>query len=91
MLDIIYTTKFKKEYKLIKKRGKNLNKLSYILDKICIQEDLPEKNMDHYLTGSYNGCRECHIEPDWLLIYSIDIENNKLWLLRTGTHADLFE
>ncbi len=91
MLEIIYTTKFKKEYKIVKKRRKNLEKLSYIIEKLRVLEKLPDKNRDHNLTGNYIGCRECHIEPDWLLIYSIDLENNKLRLFRTGSHSDLFD
>ncbi|OGI00596.1 MAG: hypothetical protein A2Y25_07570 [Candidatus Melainabacteria bacterium GWF2_37_15] len=91
MLEQVRTNKFKKEVKLAQKRSKNMEKLKTVVLKLLFGESLEEKYRDHNLTGNYNGCRECHIEPDWLLIYTIDLENNKLWLFRTGSHADLFE
>ena len=90
MLEVKFTSKFKKDYKLIKKRGMNINLLKEIVDKLANNIPLEEKYKDHELTGNYRGFRECHIQPDWLLIYLI--ENNKLTLTlsRTGTHSDLF-
>ena len=90
MLEIFYTNKFKKDYKLIKKRGCNLEKLANIIELLCNGCSLPEKNQDHPLTNSkeYVNVRECHISPDWLLIYRV--QGNTLQLLRTGSHSDLF-
>ena len=79
---------FKKNYKLIKKRGYDLEKLRIIITKLKNGEKLPHKNKDHLLTGNWIGHRECHIEPNWLLIYKI--EDGSLELVRTGTHSDLF-
>ena len=90
MLDIFYTTKIKKDIKLIKKRNYDLKKFDEVIDLLCENKPLPPKYLDHNLSGDYAGYRECHIEPDWLLIYRI--ENNTLTLVvfRTGTHSDLF-
>ncbi|MFT7087834.1 MAG: mRNA interferase YafQ [Rickettsiales bacterium] len=79
---------FRKDLKLMKKRGKNINKLKEIALKLIAKENLPEKNRNHQLTGNYKGFSECHIEPDWLLIYRATAQN--LILVRTGTHSDLF-
>ena len=88
MLQISFTGQFKKDYKLCKKRGCNMELLQTVIDTLVIPESLPEKNRDHNLTGNYANKRECHIQPDWLLMYRI--EGNELILYRTGTHADLF-
>lgn len=89
MLDVRYSTKFKKDVKLCSKRGYDMSKLQHVIDTLRIPEPLPAKNDDHNLTGNYAGYRECHLEPDWLLIYKqID---NELRLNRTGTHSDLFK
>lgn len=90
MLKLVTTSKFRKDYKLVKKRGYPIKILEEVLDKLLAGETLDEKYRDHALVGNYIGFRECHIQPDWLLIYSI--ENDKLILTasRTGTHADLF-
>lgn len=90
MLKLVTTSKFRKDYKLVKKRGYPIKVLEEVLDKLLTGEPLDEKYSDHALVGNYIGFRECHIQPDWLLIYSI--ENDKLILTasRTGTHADLF-
>jgi addiction module toxin, relE/stbE family len=61
------------------------------VDQLAAQQPLPEKNRDHDLTGDYIGFRECHIRPDWLLIYRVDGEQLMLFLFRTGTHSDLFD
>lgn len=90
MLDIQLTSLFKKDYRRAKRRGLDLEKLKVVIDKLCMEECLEEKHRDHALTGRYTGFRECHIEPDWLLIY--EVNQNELILIasRTGTHADLF-
>ena len=88
MLNLNTSTKFKKDYKLCMKRGYNMNLLMQIVNILRIPTTLPAKNKDHVLSGNYAGTRECHIMPDWLLIYKI--ENNDLYLIRTGTHSDLF-
>lgn len=82
------TTQFKKDIKKQKKRGKDLQKLKEIIDILVSSKPLPEKHRDHALSGNWSGWRDCHIEPDWLLIYKISIE--ELTLGRTGTHSDLF-
>lgn len=90
MLFLKTTTKFNKDLKLMKKRGYNIKKLEKIVNKLLNQEILEEKYKDHKLIGDYEGCRECHIEPDWLLIYYIENDILTLTLSRTGTHSDLF-
>ena len=81
----------KRDVKLMKKRGKNLAKLELVLDLLASQELLPDKNKDHQLRGEWQDFRECHIEPDWLLIYRIEEAELILYATATGTHADLFE
>jgi len=89
MLAVERSNRFKKDYKLMKKRGKDLQKLKSIIAKLANREKLEEKNRDHQLLGDYVHARECHIEGDWLLIYVI--LNDAIRLERTGTHSDLFE
>lgn len=89
MLKLNLTTQFKRDLKLCKKRNYNINLLNAIVDTLRIPAALPLKNKDHVLKGNYAGRRECHISPDWLLIYRID--GNEIYLDRTGTHADLFD
>lgn len=84
------TKKFQKDLKRVQRRGYDLSLLTEILKKLANGESLPEKNRDHLLTGNFNGCRECHITPDWLLVYEIYEEELLLYLTRTGTHSDLF-
>lgn len=88
MLDIRYSSKFKKDFKTCVKRHYKMDLLQQVIDTLRIPETLPLKNKDHNLSGNYIGYRECHIEPDWLLIYCY--EDNELLLYRTGTHSDLF-
>lgn len=88
MLEINATSKFKKDRKQCIKRGYNMSLLNKVVNTLCIPAPLPPANKDHGLVGNYVGRRECHIAPDWLLIYRID--GNALYLDRTGTHADLF-
>lgn len=90
MLDIVLSNRFKRDMKLAVKRGYNLALLDKVVDKLSKQEPLPPKNMDHALSGDYIGFRECHIQPDWLLVYRIDAGELILFLSRTGTHSDLF-
>ena len=84
------TKKFQKDLKRVQRRGYDLSLLTEILKKLANGESLPEKNRDHLLTGNFGGCRECHITPDWLLVYEIYEEELLLYLTRTGTHSDLF-
>lgn len=90
MLKIKYHTSFKKDYKKVVKRGYDIKLMEDIIKKLANKEQLPEKNRDHNLGGDYSGCRECHITPDWLLIYEIDNGELILYLTRTGSHSDLF-
>ena len=90
MYSIRPTTKFQKDLKRIEKRGYNISLLTEVIKKLANGEQLPEKNKDHNLPGEYGGCRECHITPDWLLIYEIADDELILYLTRTGTHSDLF-
>ena len=90
MLTLIATTQFKKDLKRIRKRGLDLNSLKFVLDTLQKKEALPLKYRDHALVGNYRGFRECHIEPDWLLIYTISNEKLILTAVRTGSHSDLF-
>lgn len=84
------TTKFQKDLKRIQKRGYNISLLTDVIHKLSDGEPLPEKHKDHALSGNFSGCRECHITPDWLLIYEIENGTLILYLTRTGTHSDLF-
>ncbi len=89
-LNIVLSNQFKRDLKLISKRGYNLDLLNSIVEKLANKVPLEAKHRDHSLTGNYIGFRECHILPDWLLIYRIDNEEILLFLSRTGTHNDLF-
>ena len=84
------TTRFQKDLKRVQKRGYSLALLTAIIKRLAEGEALPEKNKDHSLSGDYAGCRECHITPDWLLIYEVADDELILYLTRTGTHSDLF-
>lgn len=90
MLNIRYSAKFKKDYKTIMRRGYNPKLLEIVLELLCTKQALPPKYRDHPLSGNYQGHRECHITPDWLLIYKIEQGILTLTLTRTGTHSDLF-
>lgn len=89
MSTIIRTSQFKKDYKKSVKKGLNIKSLITVITKLAAGEKLPPKFKDHNLLGKYNKCRECHIDPDWLLIYQIT--ETELTLIRTGTHSELFE
>ena len=88
--DIVWTTQFKKDYKLAVKRKLDISLLDDVIRALSRGEALPEKNKDHGLSGKWSGHRECHILPDWLLIYRIEDNVLVLTLSRTGTHSDLF-
>lgn len=87
---IMATGRFKKDLKILIKRGYDMKLMENIVKKLANNEDLPAKNKDHSLSGNYAGLRECHITPDWLLIYEIDKDILYLTLTRTGSHSDLF-
>ena len=88
MRSIRRDTQFKRDVKRLQKRGKNPDKLKKVIQSLIKAEKLEVKHRDHQLKGLFKDCRECHIEPDWLLIYRI--EGSELCLVRTGSHADLF-
>lgn len=87
---VLWTTKFKKDYKLAIKKNLNISLLDDIIIKLSVGETLPTINKDHALSGNWTGYRECHIQPDWLLIYKYNNNDLILTLARTGTHSDLF-
>ena len=88
--DIVWTTQFKKDYKLAMKRHLDIELLDNIIRSLSRGETLPERNKAHALTGDWIGHRECHILPDWLLVYRVEDDVLVLTLARTGTHSDLF-
>lgn len=90
MLNLVVTNQFKRDLKRIRKQGKDLSILQNILQMLVEEKDLDAKYCDHALTGNYTGFRECHIQPDWLLIYMINHQELILTASRTGSHSDLF-
>lgn len=90
MYHIKYTNKFKKSYKLMKKRGYDLSLLEAVITKLSKGIPLEEKHRNHMLTGNFAGYHECHIKPDWLLIYLIENDILTLTMIDTGSHSDLF-
>ena len=84
------TGQFKKDFKLAMKRGLKIDLLEAVISALARGESLPDRNKDHALTGNWVGHRECHIQPDWLLVYRIEDDVLVLTLTRTGTHSDLF-
>ncbi|MBO7086055.1 MAG: type II toxin-antitoxin system YafQ family toxin [Bacilli bacterium] len=88
---VIWTTQFKKDYKNAMKRGLPIDDLDKVIRILASDSVLPEKYRDHELSGGWKGFRECHIQPDWLLIYKITNNNLILSLSRTGSHSDLFK
>lgn len=90
MYKIKPTTRFQKDLKRIKKRGYNISLIADVIKILSSGEPLPSKYKDHALSGNFVGCRECHITPDWLLIYEIERKSLILYLTRTGNHSDLF-
>ena len=91
MYTIKFTSTFKKRYKLMKKRGLDLSLLDEVVDQLRQGKELDVKYLDHMLKGEYDGFHECHIKPDWLLIYLIENDILTLTLVDTGSHADLFK
>ena len=90
MLDIVASNLFKKDIKLAKKRGFDISLLREVVTTLAQKKQLDKKYRDHALQGKYKGFRECHVEPDWLLVYQIRKKEIELYLFRTGTHSDLF-
>ncbi|MDY4692959.1 type II toxin-antitoxin system YafQ family toxin [Bilifractor sp. HCP3S3_D3] len=90
ILTVKYTSAYKKSYKLMKKRGLDLSLLDDVINTLRQGKALDEKYHDHELKGMLKGFRECHIQPDWLLIYLIENDILTLTLVDTGSHADLF-
>ena len=90
MLKPRYSAAFKRDYKRLKKRKYDLNALKQTVSLLASGEPLPQSCRDHALVGQYAGCRECHIAPDWLLVYEIRQQELILYLTRTGSHSDIF-
>ena len=90
MLNPTFTGPFKKDRKLVKKRNKDMDKLTEVLDMLINEQPLLPKHEDHPLHGEYQGKRECHVEPDWLLIYRVDKASARIIFYRTGSHSDLY-
>jgi mRNA interferase YafQ len=88
MLKPVYSNRFDKDLKRMLKRGKDAEKIKDVIRKLINEERLDERYRDHPLRGNYKGCRDCHIEPDWILIYRI--YGNQIQFLRTGSHSELF-
>lgn len=86
---VIQTSQFKKDIRRLKKRGKDLEKLGDVVRLLAADESLEEKHRDHALIGKWVGSRDCHVEPDWILIYRNESES--LYLERSGSHSDLFK
>ena len=91
MLDVSWSNAYKQDYKRAKKRGLNMKKLDDVIDALRQGQELPAHCRPHPLSGKYHDVMECHIESDWLLVYQIRADLLCLYLMRTGTHQDLFE
>ena len=91
MFEVVLSNRFRKDLKLAAKRGLRLDELNAIVEQLAAGQTLPERNRDHALTGDYIGFRECHIRPDWLLVYRVDGDALERFLFRTGTHTHLFD
>ena len=90
MLNVVPSNRFKKDLKLAAKRGRSMALLSQVIETLANELPLPEKNKDHALSGNFKDFRECHVEPDWLLIYPVRNDELILFLARTGSPSDLF-
>ena len=90
MLKVVLSNRFRKDLKLARKRNLNLDLLRTVVNVLACGEELGKQYRDHDLTGNYAGFRECHVQPDWLLIYRIEQDELELFLFRTGSHSDLF-
>ncbi len=91
MYAILTTSRFGKDMKRASKRGKNMAKIKLVMETLVKGETLPARNRDHGLVGQFTHRRECHIEPDWLLVYKLDEDKREITFERTGTHSDLFK
>lgn len=91
MLSPVPTRQFTRDVKRAAKRGKDIGKLTAVISMLCAETPLPDRFRDHALSGNYSGFRDCHVEPDWILIYHVEKEQLHLILFRTGTHTDLFD
>ena len=91
MLDVSFTSQFKKDVKRMRKQGADMEKLDAAILSLRKREPLPERFRDHELAGNYKKHRECHLSPEWLLIYRIDEDGLILTTVRTGSHSDLFD
>ena len=92
-MNVRWRSQFKKDYRRMIKQNLDIDKLDYAIAELAVPNPLPERYRDHFLKGDYDGYKECHIEPDWLLIYgyeTIDGGEQQLLLVRTGSHTDLF-
>ena len=90
MYEVKFTNTYKKSYKLMKKRGLDISLLDKVVDMLRQEKKLDDRYRDHGLSGQFQGFRECHIKPDWLLVYLIEDDVLTLTLVDTGTHADIF-
>ena len=88
--ELVLTSRFKKDLKQCIKRKYDMSKIDCVIEMLISDKELPEKYRDHNLTGDWKAYHECHIEPDWLLLYRLDDDLLILTLTRTGTHSDLF-
>ncbi len=91
MLRFVTTSRFEKDYKKMQRRNKDLDKLNAIIQKLINEEILDQKYRDHSLKGNFKDRRECHIEPDWLLVYKVNKKEKMIIFERTGSHSELFE
>ncbi len=93
-MNVRWRNQFKKDYRQMMKQGKDITKLDYVIAELALPNTLTESYQDHPLRGEYKGYRDCHVEPDWVLIYgyeTLDSGERQLLLVRTGSHADVFE
>jgi mRNA interferase YafQ len=90
LLEIKRSSRFRKEYALAERRGRDMDKLKAVMGLLINEQPLPPERKDHPLHGEYTGSRECHIQGDWVLVYEIDTVKNFIAFQRTGTHSDLF-
>ena len=93
-MNVRWRSQFKKDYKRMMKQNKNIGKLDFVIEELAVPNPLPEQYRDHYTLGNWSGYKECHIEPNWLLIYgyeTLDDGEKQLLLVRTGSHSDLLE
>ena len=93
-MNVRWRSQFKKDYKRMMKQGRDISKLDYVIEELALPNPLPEQYRDHCLKGEWAGYKECHVEPDWLLIYdyeTLDDSERQLLLVRTGSHSDLLD